>query len=181
MSKIGRKPVPVPVGIKVTLEGNGITVAGPLGKLDQALHPDVSVTLEDRQVLVSRPTDQPKHKALHGLTRALINNMVIGVSQGFNKTLELVGVGYRVQKAGEKVSLNVGFSHLVEIQPLPGVTLTAEGDNRIVVKGVNKQVVGEMAAQIRKVRPPNPYTGKGIRYAGEYVRRKAGKTAAKKA
>jgi len=161
--------------VNVSIEGTQVTVKGPKGQLSRSLHPDMAVALKDGQLLVTRPSDSGPHRALHGLTRTLLANMVEGVTKGFQRSLEIVGVGYRAQKAGEKVVLLVGYSHRVEMVPPPGITLNVEGTNRITVSGINKEMVGEMAARIRKVKPPEPYKGVGIRYAGEYVRRKAGK------
>ena len=158
-----------------------VEVKGGLGSLTQDINPDISITQEGDVLQVTRPTDGREHRAFHGLTRALLYNMVVGVSDGYRRTLELVGAGYRVQQSGDNVILQVGYSHPVEIEPLPGLTLTVEGNNRVHVEGIDKQVVGEMAAQIRRVRKPNAYTGKGIRYAGERVRTKPGKAAGRKA
>jgi large subunit ribosomal protein L6 len=177
MSRIGRSPIPVPSGVEVTINGTEVSVKGPKGTLSQAFHPDMKVSREDGFLKVGRPSDEREHRALHGLTRSLLANMVTGVSEGFSRTLELVGVGYRAQQSGDGVTLSVMFSHTVEIKPLPGVNLEVEGNNRIHVRGIDKQQVGEMAAQMRSVRPPNVYTGKGIRYANEIVRLKPGKSA----
>ena len=177
MSRIGRAPIPLPGGVTVTAEPGLVTVQGPRGELNQRVDPEMSVEINDGVVAVSRPSDSRQHRALHGLTRSLVANMVTGVSEGFQKTLELVGVGYRVQQSGEGVVLQVGFSHSVDIRALPGITLEVEGSNRIVVRGTDKQAVGQMAAQIRATRKPNAYTGKGVRYAGEQVRLKPGKSA----
>jgi len=177
MSRIGRKPVPIPPGVQVQVEGNRITVRGPKGELSWEFDPAMEVQVEDGQVVVRRSGDQPRLRALHGLTRALINNMLIGVSQGFERRLELVGVGYRAQMQGRKLILNVGYSHPVEIEPPPDVEVQVEGTTQIVVRGIDKQRVGQMAADIRAVRPPEPYKGKGISYVGEVIRRKAGKGA----
>ena len=157
-----------------------VVVKGSRGTLTQSFNPDISISQEGDFLRVARPTDQREHRAFHGLTRALLSNMVIGVSEGYRRTLELVGAGYRVQQSGDNVVLQVGYSHPVEIIPLPGLTLTVEGNNRVHVEGIDKQAVGEMAAQIRRVRRPNAYTGKGIRYAGERVRVKPGKAAGRK-
>ena len=181
MSRVGNKPIPVPAGVEIGVEEGTVTVKGNLGALTQSFNPDISITQEGDSLLVTRPTDQREHRAFHGLTRALLSNMVIGVSEGYRRTLELVGAGYRVQQSGDNVVLQVGYSHPVEIEPLPGLTLTVEGNNRVHVEGIDKQAVGEMAAQIRRVRKPNAYTGKGIRYAGERVRVKPGKAAGRKA
>lgn len=175
MSRIGRMPITVPQGIKVNINKDEVTVTGPKGELYRRFNPDMSITLNDNILTVSRPSDSKVHRSLHGLTRRLLSNMVEGVSSGFEKNLELVGVGYRAEKKESKLSLRVGFSHTVEISPLPGVSLSVEGANRIKVSGINKEVVGEMAAEIRAIRPPDSYKGKGIRYAGESIHLKAGK------
>lgn len=175
MSRIGRMPIAVPEGVKVSIDKDKVTVTGPKGELERRFNPDMSITLKDNRLMVSRPDDSKEHRSLHGLTRSLLANMVQGVSGGFEKTLEIVGVGYRAEKAGDKLVLRVGFSHLVEVNPLPGVSLNIEGANRIKVSGINKEAVGEMAAEIRAIRPPDAYKGKGVRYAGEVVRLKAGK------
>lgn len=177
MSRIGKQAIPLPNGVDVRIEGRGVTVEGPLGTLSQTFHPDMSIRRDNGAVSVERPSDSGEHKALHGLTRSLINNMVAGVSAGFEKTLDLVGVGYRVAQTGDGITLSVMLSHTVEIAPPPGVTLTVEGNNRVRVRGIDKQAVGQVAANIRKVRPPNVYTGKGIKYSDEIVRRKPGKSA----
>ena len=177
MSRIGKQAIPLPQGVDVQIEGRGVTVNGPLGTLSQTFHPDMSVRRDNGSVVVERPSDSGQHKALHGLTRSLINNMVSGVSAGFEKTLDLVGVGYRVAQTGDGITLSVMLSHTVAIDPPPGVTLTVEGNNRVRVRGIDKQAVGQAAAEIRKVRPPNVYTGKGIRYSNEIVRLKPGKSA----
>lgn len=182
MSRIGRMPIPVPAGVKVTINGNEVTVEGSKGKLTRTFHPDMSITMEDGKLVVTRPTDNRNHRALHGLTRSLLANMVEGVTKGFEKALELSGVGYRVQKVGDKISLQVGFSHPVDFSPPPGIELAVEGTNRIRVIGIDKELVGRVAAQIRAIRPPDAYKGKGIRYVGEKIKLKpgkAGKAAAK--
>ena len=175
MSRIGRMPIPVPKGVEVNIEGSDVKVKGPKGELARTLHPDMQISMDDDNLIIERPSDQKDHRSLHGLTRSLINNMVVGVSEGFKKTLELVGVGYRAQLEGKNVVLQVGYSHPVKIEPMPGVTLAVEGNNRVIVTGINKEDVGQQAANIRKARKPNPYTGKGIKYEGEKIRRKAGK------
>lgn len=176
MSRIGVKPIPVPSGITVDLRaGNAVSVKGPKGQLEQKLSPRVTIVQEDGALRVTRDTEDREVKALHGLTRSLLNNMVVGVTDGYTKTLEIQGVGYRAQMQGKNLVLNVGFSHPVNLTPPEGITYAVEGNNRVLVSGINKQVVGEEAARIRGVRPPEPYKGKGIRYAGEFVRRKAGK------
>ena len=168
-------PITVPPGVAVDIKQSEVTVKGPKGELSRRLNPDMSITLNDNTLIVSRPSDSKGHRAMHGLTRTLLANMVEGVNSGFEKKLEIVGVGYRAEKTGDKLVLNVGYSHRVEVSPLPGVTLDIEGANRIKVTGISKEAVGEMAAKIRAIRPPDAYKGKGIRYAGELVRLKAGK------
>ncbi|UCC87623.1 MAG: 50S ribosomal protein L6 [Anaerolineales bacterium] len=176
MSRIGRLPIPVPKGVTVDIQKNTVRVKGPKGELQRTFDPDIQVKLEDNQVVVQRPTDNRRHRALHGLTRALLNNMVVGVSQGFVRRLQIEGVGYRAQLQDQDLVLNVGYSHPVVIEPPDGISFEVEKSYRgISVLGIDKEVVGEMAARIRRVRPPEPYKGKGIRYEGEYVRRKAGK------
>ena len=176
MSRIGKMPIPVPSNVEVSIRGSEVTTKGPEGELSSTFHRDMSISLEDNQLVVTRPTDQRLHRSLHGLTRALLANMVQGVHEGFQKRLEIHGVGYRAQKEGDKLILQVGYSHLVEIEPPPGVTIDVEkGYRTIVVKGADKEMVGRVAAEIRAVRKPEPYKGKGIRYAGEHIRRKAGK------
>jgi large subunit ribosomal protein L6 len=180
LSRIGRKPIPIPSGVQVDVGYAQVTVKGPNGTLTQALHPEVTVKLEDGQVLVERFSPRKFHRSVHGLTRSLIANAITGVSEGYKKTMELMGVGYRVQQSGDGIVLNVGYSHSVEIQPIEGVTLTVEGNNRVHVSGLDKQKVGEVASTIRRVRPPNAYKEKGIKYAGEVIRLKPGKAAARK-
>ncbi len=175
MSRIGKAPINVPSGVVVNIKGNAVTVTGPKGELGRLFSPDMSITLDNNTVSVSRPSDSREHRSLHGLTRSLLANMIKGVSQGFEKELEIVGVGYRAEKSGDKLVLRVGFSHMVEISPPQGVSLVVEGINKIKVMGIDKEAVGQMAAEIRAVRPPDAYKGKGIRYAGETVRLKAGK------
>ena len=181
MSRIGRQPIPIPEGVTVTLDPPSedgavrCTVSGPRGVLTHDVHPQIRVTIDDGRVIVTRPSDTPKHRSLHGLTRALLNNMVTGVTDGFRKTLEIVGTGYRAQLQGEALVLNVGFSHQVTLEPLEGATFELETPTRVHVVGIDKQIVGQQAEMVRRVRPPEPYKGKGIRYAGEIVRRKAGK------
>ena len=180
LSRIGRKSIPVPSGIQVTVEYGQVTVKGPNGTLVQPVHPDVNIRVEDSQVVVERYSGRKFHRSLHGLTRSLVANAITGVAQGYQKTLELMGVGYRVQQTGDGITLNVGYSHSVEVAPLEGVTLTVEGNNRVHVSGMDKQKVGEVASRIRQVRPPNAYKEKGIKYAGEVLRLKPGKSAARK-
>ncbi|MED4935671.1 50S ribosomal protein L6 [Heyndrickxia coagulans] len=176
MSRIGKKPVEIPSGVTVTINGDTVTVKGPKGELTRSFNPDINIVVEDNIIHVTRPSDSKNHRALHGTTRALLANMVEGVSKGFEKSLELVGVGYRAQKQGKKLVLNVGYSHPVEFEPEEGLEVEVPSNTKIVVKGVSKERVGAFAANIRDVRPPEPYKGKGIRYEGEYVRRKEGKT-----
>ncbi len=175
MSRIGFMPITVPQGVAVNIKQEVVTVTGPAGALQRRFHPDMSITLDNSTLMVSRPSDNRMHRSLHGLTRTLLANMVEGATRGFEKGLEIVGVGYRAEKVGDKLVIRIGFSHLVEVSPLPGVSLDVEGANRIKVTGIDKEVVGEMAARIRAIRPPDSYKGKGIRYAGEAVRLKAGK------
>ncbi len=181
MSRIGKQPIPIPSGVSVTVADNIVTVKGPKGTLTQDFRDSVSVAVQDGKVLVSRSSDEKQVKALHGLTRTLVSNMVTGVTQGYTKNLELQGVGYRAQQAGKNLSLVVGFTHPVEIVPLEGVSFAVEANVRVSVMGSDKQKVGQTAALVRAVRPPSVYTGKGIRYAGEVVRRKAGKSASRSA
>ena len=175
MSRIGWMPIPVPKDVVVDIKETDVTVTGPKGKLHRHLHPDMTITLNNDTLQVTRPDDERLHRSLHVLTRTLLVNMVRGVSSGFVKELEITGVGYRAEKADDKLILRLGFSHLVEVPPLPGVSLELEGNNRIKVCGIDKEVVGEMAARIRALRRSDVYKGKGIRYAGEVVRHKAGK------
>ena len=177
MSRVGNQPIPLPSNVEVELAGDQVTVKGPKGSLTQALPPAMQISTENGTIRVTRPSDERNHRALHGLTRSLVANMVEGVSQGYAKTLALVGVGYRVQQSGDSITLNVMLSHTVEIRPRDGITLEVEGNNRIHVRGIDKQMVGQTAAEIRRVRPPNPYTGKGVRYLGEQIRLKPGKSA----
>ena len=179
MSRIGSQPIDLPSGVDVSIEGTKVEVKGPRGVLKERFHADMAISRENGTLLVARPSEEREHRALHGLTRSLLANMVIGVTQGFTKRLDLVGVGYRVQQSGKGITLSVMLSHPVEIQPMDGITLEVEGNNRITVSGNSKQAVGQMAAEIKKVRPPNVYTGKGIRYSGEQVRLKPGKSARK--
>ncbi|MBE6012223.1 50S ribosomal protein L6 [Anaeropeptidivorans aminofermentans] len=180
MSRIGRMPVAIPAGVDVKLEaGNLLTVKGPKGTLQRKLVDDMNIAIEDGHIVVTRPSELKKHKALHGLTRALIFNMVEGVTNGYVKNLEIQGVGYRAAKAGNKLTLTLGYSHPVEMTDPEGVTSTVEGTNKITVSGIDKEKVGQYAAEIRSKRAPEPYKGKGIRYAGEKVRRKVGKTGKK--
>lgn len=175
MSRIGRMPIQVPAGVTVTFKEDGVTVKGPKGELHQKFHPSIAVTLENNVLTVTRPDDDQFHRSLHGLTRTLLSNMVQGVTKGFVKELEITGVGYRAEKVGGNLKLRMGFSHPIEVTPIPGVTLDVEGTTKIKVNGTAKEVVGEMASRIRAIRLPDVYRGKGIRYAGEVVRKKAGK------
>lgn len=175
MSRIGNQPIPIPAGVEVKLEGSNIHVKGGKGELSRGLPEDIQVAVEDGQIVVTRPSDQPKHRALHGLTRSLVANMVTGVSQGFAKNLEIRGVGYRASLQGDKLVLAVGYSHPVEMTPPDGIELEVPRPTQIIVRGIDKQLVGETAAKIRRTRQVEPYLGKGIRYEGERVRRKAGK------
>jgi large subunit ribosomal protein L6 len=176
MSRVGKQPIPLPEEVSVKIgRNNQVTVKGPKGEISQLLHADMKISKKGGEIIVTRPSDSGLHRAMHGLTRTLIANMVLGVTQGFQKNLEIHGVGYRALKQGDSIVLQVGYSHTVEVAPPPGIELLVEGNNRISVQGIDKQQVGEVAAQIRRVRKPEPYKGKGIRYAGEYVRRKAGK------
>ena len=175
MSRIGRLPIPVPSGVDVTIEGRNVTVTGPRGSLSRALHPDMTVSREDATLVVTRPTEQKTHKQLHGLTRTLVNNMVVGVTDGYRKGLEITGVGYRAALNGRKLTLNLGYSHPIEIDPPEGIAFEVENPTRLAVVGIDKELVGQIAAKVRATRKPEPYKGKGVRYTGEYIRRKAGK------
>jgi large subunit ribosomal protein L6 len=177
MSRIGKRPVPLPKGVTATIAGRTITVKGPKGEISRTMHPDLTLALEDGTVAVRRPSDEPRHKALHGLTRTLVANMVEGVTHGFSRALEIQGVGYKAEVKPFGVQLVVGFSHPVPYHAPKGITITVEGNTQVKVQGVDKELVGQVAAELRSVRPPEPYKGKGIRYVGEQVRRKAGKTA----
>lgn len=179
MSRIGKMPVVIPSGVKITLEGNHIAVEGPKGKLERDLHPEIDVVIEGDVITVTRPSDDKDHRSLHGLTRALINNMVVGVTTGFKKELEIVGVGYRAAKQGNNLVLTVGYSHPVEMEPGEGISIEVPTPNRITILGIDKEKVGAFAANVRAVRPPEPYKGKGIKYDGEFIIRKAGKAGAK--
>src|SRR5438309_10554516 len=177
MSRIGRRPITIPKGVEVSVDETRVTVKGPRGQLEQSFHPDMRILLDDGTVRVERPDDERDHRSLHGLTRTLIANMVEGVTNGFEKRLEIVGVGYRATLKGSDLELAVGFSHPVTIPAPPGIEFEVPAVNRIVVRGIDKQLVGEIAAEIRQLRKPEPYKGKGVRYEGEYVRKKAGKAA----
>ena len=177
MSRVGRLPIAIPAGVTVTVTpDNVVTVKGPKGELTKAMAKDINIAIEDNQVVVTRPSDVKEHRALHGLTRALINNMVIGVTNGFSKTLQLIGVGYRATAKGKGLTLNLGFSHPVEIDAVEGITFELTDATTIVIKGIDKELVGDVAADIRVWRKPEPYKGKGIKYSDEVIRRKEGKT-----
>lgn len=176
MSRVGKKPIEIPAGVTVTLDNNHVTVKGPKGELSRTFHSDIEIKIEENVINISRPTDNKEHRALHGTTRAVLANMVEGVSKGFERGLELVGVGYRASKQGNKLVLNVGYSHPVEIEAEKGLEIEVPSNTKVIIKGTDKERVGALAANIRDVRPPEPYKGKGIRYEGEYVRRKEGKT-----
>ena len=176
MSRIGRMPIVVPAGVDVKVDGSAITVTGPKGELALTVASPIEVTLEDGQLLVTRPDDERESRSLHGLTRTLIANQIIGVTTGYSKGLEIVGTGYRVQAKGSSLEFALGYSHSITVVPPAGISFAVEGNNKLTVHGIDKQAVGEVAANIRKLRKPEPYKGKGVRYAGEVVRRKAGKS-----
>ncbi len=180
MSRIGKLPIPVPAGVDVKIDGNHIVVKGPKGTLERDFSSEMNVALEDGHILVTRPSDDKQHRAFHGLTRSLIHNMVVGVTTGYEKTLDMIGVGYRAQMQGTKLVLAIGYSHPVEVEPAAGLSIECPAPTKIVVKGADKQMVGQLAADIRKIRQPEPYKGKGIRYTNEIVKLKAGKTGKKK-
>ena len=175
MSRIGRLPIAVPSTVDVTIEGRRLTVKGPKGTLTRELHPDMLLSRDEDKLLVKRPTEQKTHKQLHGLTRTLVNNMVVGVTTGYRKPLEITGVGYRAALVGRKLQLNLGYSHPIEIDPPAGISFEVENPTKLAVLGIDKELVGEIAARVRATRKPEPYKGKGVRYAGEKIRRKAGK------
>jgi large subunit ribosomal protein L6 len=179
MSRIGKKPIPVPADVTVAIDGSTVTVTGPKGELQRTFRQELTIEQSDSQLVVSRPSDSKKHRALHGLTRALLANMVQGVTQGYRRVLEIVGVGYRAEKKGDTLVLSVGYSHQVQYPEPGGIKISTTTPTVVVVEGIDKQKVGQVAAEIRAVRPPEPYKGKGIRYQGEQVRRKAGKAGAK--
>ena len=176
MSRIGNKVITIPAGVEVNLDDNFATVKGPKGELKQQFDKDMTFNVEGNEITVVRPSDSKRHRTVHGTTRAILANMVEGVSTGFKKELELIGVGYRAQMQGKKLVLSVGYSHPVEFEEIDGIKLGVEGNTKVSIEGINKEVVGQYAAKVRAVRPPEPYKGKGIRYVGEYVRRKEGKT-----
>lgn len=179
MSRIGKAPIQIPAGVDIKVDDNVVTVKGPKGTLSREVSKEMIIAIENGALLVSRPSDERNHKALHGLTRSLINNMVEGVTKGYSRALEMVGTGYRATKGGNKLTLTVGFSHPVEFEPPAGIEFAVPAVNQIVVNGIDKELVGQVAANIRSVRPPEPYLGKGIKYVGEKVRRKEGKTGKK--
>ena len=175
MSRIGKQPVVIPAGVEVSINGNVVTVKGPKGTLSGTFNKDITIAQEGNEIIVTRPTDDKEHRSLHGLTRTLINNMIVGVTAGYEKKLEINGVGYRASKQGSNLVMNLGYSHQVIIPEVDGITIEVPGPNEVIVKGPDKQQVGQFAAEIRSKRPPEPYKGKGIKYAGEYIRRKEGK------
>ena len=177
MSRIGKKPITIPAGVEVKVNGNEVTVKGPKGELKNTFNADMAIAMEGNEITVTRPTDNKEHRSLHGLTRTLIANMVEGVANGYSKTLEVNGVGYRVQKQGKNLVMNLGFSHQVIVEEVPGITIEVPSPNQIVISGADKQQVGQFAAEVREKRPPEPYKGKGIKYADEHIRRKEGKAA----
>lgn len=179
MSRVGKRPLPVPQGVNVTVDGSDVTVKGPKGTLQRRFHPAMRISLDGASLAVARPSDERQHRALHGLTRALLANMITGVTEGYAKQLELHGVGYKAEANAKGVRLVVGLSHAVDVPAPQGVKISVESNTQIKIEGIDKELVGQVAAEIRKVRPPEPYKGKGIRYVGEHVRRKAGKTGAK--
>ena len=179
MSRIGRKPIAVPSGVDVKIDGNHIAVKGPKGTLERDVHKDMTLALENGEILVTRPSDDKAHRALHGLTRSLVNNMVVGVTEGFSKTLEVNGVGYRAAKQGKDLVMNLGYSHQVIMSEIDGISIEVPAPNKIVISGPDNQKVGQFAANVREKRPPEPYKGKGIKYAEEHIQRKEGKTGKK--
>lgn len=179
MSRIGRMPIPVPAGVAVKIDGSFVSVKGPKGELSRELPKDIKIEQADGNIVVSRPSDDKIHRSLHGLTRTLVANMVTGVTQGFTKNLEIAGVGYRAAKTGTKLNLTLGFSHPVEVEPPKGITIDVPAPNKIVISGIDKEAVGALAAQIRSIREPEPYKGKGVKYEGEVIRRKIGKAGGK--
>ena len=180
MSRIGRTPIAIPAGVDVKVtEANIVTVKGPKGTLEQPISPDIEINMEGATINITRPTDTPRHRSLHGLSRTLINNMLVGVTDGFKKELDMSGVGYRAVKEGKKLVMNLGYSHQVIVEEIDGISVDVPAPNKIIINGIDKQVVGQFAADIRKKRPPEPYMGKGIRYVDEVIRRKEGKTGVK--
>ena len=179
MSRIGRAPIAIPANVEVKIDGNVVTVKGPKGEITKAINPIITAEVENGHILVKRPNDEKESRGLHGLTRTLIANMVTGVTEGYKKELEVNGVGYRVSKEGNKLVMNIGFSHPVTVEEIDGITIDVPGPNAIVINGVDKQAVGQFAADVRKKRPPEPYKGKGIKYKDEVIRRKEGKTGAR--
>ena len=177
MSRIGRKPITVPAGVEVKLNGQEVIVKGPKGELKDTFNADMTIAMEGNEIIVTRPSDNKEHRALHGLTRTLIANMVEGVANGYSKTLEINGVGYRAQKQGKSLVMNLGYSHQVIMEEIDGIAIEVPNPNQIIISGADKQKVGQFAAEVREKRPPEPYKGKGIKYAGEYIRRKEGKAA----
>ena len=180
MSRIGKAPITVPAGVEVKIDGHEVTVKGPKGTLTQSFNPNMDIKLEGTEIHVSRPDDEKQNRSLHGLTRTLINNMVIGVTQGYSKELQIEGTGYRAAKEGKKLVMNLGFSHQVFFEDTDDITIEVPAPNRVIISGIDKQKVGQFAAEVREKRPPEPYKGKGIRYAGEHVRRLAGKAGGRK-
>ena len=181
MSRIGRQPISIPAGVTVTIEeGNVVTVKGPKGQLKQALRPEMIIKQEGTELTVARPSEDKLHRSLHGMTRSLLHNMVVGVTEGYKKELEVNGVGYRAAKEGKNLVMNLGYSHQVIVPEIDGITIEVPAPNKIVIQGCDKQAVGQFAAEVREKRPPEPYKGKGIKYANEVIRRKVGKTGAKK-
>jgi len=180
MSRIGRMPIAIPAGVTVTVNGSEVSVKGPKVELKRTVHPNMTVTVEGSEIHVTRPNDEKQNRALHGLTRSLIHNMVVGVTEGFRKELDVNGVGYRVQKTGKDLVMNLGYSHQVVMPEIDGITIECPNANKIIVSGPDKQKVGQFAAEIREKRPPEPYKGKGIKYSDEVIRRKEGKTGSKK-
>ena len=180
MSRIGRKPIAVPAGVDVKIDGHVVTVKGPKGTLTKSFHKDMIIKLEGNEIIVERPTEDKLHKSLHGLTRTLVSNMVEGVTHGFSKSLDIDGIGYRAQKQGKNLVMNLGYSHQVIVPEIDGITIDVPSANKVVISGPDKQKVGQFAAEVREKRPPEPYKGKGIKYTDEVIRRKVGKTGAKK-
>ena len=177
MSRIGKKPITIPAGVDVKINGSEVTVKGPKGELKNTFNPDINIAIEGTEIIVTRPTDEKEHRSLHGLTRTLIANMVEGVTNGYTKEVEVNGVGYRVQKQGKDLVMNLGYSHQVIMPEIAGITIEVPAPNKIIISGADKQQVGQFAAEVREKRPPEPYKGKGIKYVGEYIRRKEGKAA----